>query len=108
MNALDIILMVILLLSGIFLAIAVLMQSSKSHQLSGTIAGGAETFLGKEKGTRVDKLLKRLTPIVGAVFVLVVLVMYFKQPDYTYSTAGTDLWKDISEFANIFKDTTTN
>ena len=39
---------IILILASLFLIVAVLMQSSKSHRLSGTIAGGAETFFGKK------------------------------------------------------------
>ena len=38
---------IVLILAAIFLVVAVLMQSGKSHNLSGTIAGGAETFFGK-------------------------------------------------------------
>ena len=52
------------------------MQSGTDKRLSGAIAGGADTFLGKERGSRLDKLLNILTPIVAGVFALVVIVMY--------------------------------
>ena len=45
---------VLLIIMGIFLIISVLMQSSKNHRLSGSIAGGAETFFGKQKGKTLD------------------------------------------------------
>ena len=70
---------ILLILAAIFLVVAVLMQSGKSHNLSGTIAGGAETFFGKSKATTMDKKLSKLTTIVAIVFVVLVLVSYFMQ-----------------------------
>lgn len=71
----------ILILASIFLVVAVLMQSSKSHRLSGTIAGGAETFFGKTKGSSIDKKLSKLTTIVAIIFAVLVLVVYLVQDD---------------------------
>ncbi len=85
MQVLDIILVSLMLATGLFVIFAVLMQHGKSHGLSGTIAGGAETFFGKEKGRRIDKVFNKLTTIAAAVFLLLVLIVYFKQPDYTYN-----------------------
>ena len=70
---------IVLILAAIFLVVAVLMQSGKSHNLSGTIAGGAETFFGKSKASTMDKKLSKLTPIVAIVFVVLVLVAYLTQ-----------------------------
>ena len=50
--------MIALLALGVLLTVAVLMQHGKSYGLSGTIAGGAETFFGKDKGGRIDKALE--------------------------------------------------
>ena len=76
-------LQIALLILGVVLTIAVLMQHGKSYGLSGTIAGGAETFFGKEKGRRIDRVLSRVTTVMGAIFVLVVLLVYVFQPgDY--------------------------
>ena len=47
MNVVEIIIGIALLLMAIFLVAAILMQSGKDKRLSGTIAGGAETFFGK-------------------------------------------------------------
>ena len=71
---------VLLIIMGIFLIISVLMQSSKNHRLSGSIAGGAETFFGKQKGKTLDALFNKLTTVVTIVFVLLVLVLYVIQP----------------------------
>ncbi len=70
---------IILIITAIFLIIAVLMQQGKNHNLSGAIAGGAETFFGKSKGSTLDKKLSKLTTIVAVVFVIVVLISYLSQ-----------------------------
>lgn len=75
----DIALGIILMVAAVFLIVAVLMQSGKSHRLSGTIAGGAETFFGKTKGKSIDKMFATLTTIVSVVFVVLVIVVYIFQ-----------------------------
>lgn len=87
----DIVFGIILLVSGVFLIIAVLMQSGKSHNLSGTIAGGAETFFGKTKGKTIDKMLGKITTIVAVFFVVIVVIMYVIQPE---TGVDFDKWLD--------------
>ena len=94
------ILMGVLLAMGAFLIVAVLMQHGKDHGLSGTIAGGAETFFGKDKGTRIDRMLGKLTTIVGIIFVVIVIVVYVVQPDYSSDYANVELWQGNSSFWN--------
>jgi len=76
---------IVLILSALFLIVAVLMQHGKSHNLSGTIAGGAETFFGKSKGSTLDKKLSKLTTIVAIVFCVLVLVSYLIQDTTDFS-----------------------
>ncbi|MHB8916991.1 MAG: preprotein translocase subunit SecG [Desulfocucumaceae bacterium] len=52
---------------------AVLLQSGKSAGLSGSIAGGAETFFGKKKG--LDELLGKATMVVGILFAVTSVVL---------------------------------
>ena len=78
---------ILLILAAIFLVVAVLMQSGKSHNLSGTIAGGAETFFGKSKASTLDKKLSKATTIVAIVFVVLVLVSYLVQNHASYTAA---------------------
>ena len=66
----------VMIVLSVFLVIAVLMQSGKDSNLSGTIAGGAETFLGKSKGKTVDRILSKATTVVSIIFVVLVLVVY--------------------------------
>ena len=79
MSAIEWIFGSILLFFAVFLVVAVLLQHGKSHHLSGTIAGGAETFFGKEKGRTIDKLLSTITSIVAVLFVVAVLLLYILQ-----------------------------
>ena len=84
---------VLLIIMGIFLIISVLMQSSKDHRLSGSIAGGAETFFGKQKGKTLDALFNKLTTVVTIIFVILVLVLYVIQPEqnpYTQTIPSND------------------
>ena len=70
------IMMGLLIVSGIFLVVAVLLQQGKSKGgLSGTIVGGAETFYGKDKTMQRDRMLSRLTTITAIVFVVLVLTL---------------------------------
>ena len=75
MTGLEITLGIILLVFAVFLVVAVLLQSSKDQGM-GVIAGAAESFLGKDRNSRLDKLLNKLTPIIAGVFAVIVLVMY--------------------------------
>ena len=90
----------VLLLSAVFIIVAVIFQKSADEGLSGTIAGGNETFYGKEKSAHTDKLWFRLTLIASIIFVLAVLMTYVIQPDYDGSAALDD-WKNWSEYSDI-------
>jgi len=58
----------------------VLLQDNKSSKLSGTIAGGSETFLGKHSGKNRDKKLNKYTAILAIAFVVIVFALYLIQP----------------------------
>ena len=66
----------ILLALALALVILVLMQQGKDRKLSGAIAGGSDTFYGKNKGADKDKILSVVTGIVAVVFVGIVIAMY--------------------------------
>ncbi|MBO5879432.1 MAG: preprotein translocase subunit SecG [Clostridia bacterium] len=101
----EYILLGVLLLAALFLVVAVTMQKSGDEGLSGTIAGGSETYYGKDKSARREKILGKWTLIVALVFALVVLVVYVIQPDYPMFETEVDSWKNISgisEFSYLF------
>ncbi len=81
MDTVDVVLGILLLVAAVFLIIAVLMQSGKSHHLSGTIAGGADTFFGKTKGKTIDRMLSKITAVVAVIFALLVITVYVIQDD---------------------------
>ena len=64
---------VIQVLCGLFLIAVVLQQSGKSAGLSGAIAGGADTFLSKNKAKTVDAKLAKWTKWVAIAFMLLTL-----------------------------------
>lgn len=80
----ELVLGIILLVAAVFLVVAVLLQEGKSNNLSGTIAGGSETFLGKSKSRTLDKKLSRLTTVVAIVFVVIVVGVYVTQNETDY------------------------
>lgn len=77
MTGTEIVIGILLLIMALFLIVSILMQSGKSKRLSGSIAGGAETFFGKQKGQAIDKTLSKVTNVVALIFVVLVLVLLF-------------------------------
>lgn len=77
MSALNIVLTILQVLSGLALTVIVLMQSGKSAGLSGSISGGADTFLSKGKAKTLDAKLARWTKWFALAFVLLTLVLHF-------------------------------
>lgn len=70
-------LIVVHVIISLALIIVVLMQHGKQQGLSGAIAGGAETFFGKNKGRTVDAMLKKFTSVIAALFIVSSVVLAF-------------------------------
>lgn len=64
------IVMVLHIISSLVLIAVVLLQSGKSAGLSGSIAGGAETFFGKNKGRTIDAILEKWTAAFAILFLI--------------------------------------
>ena len=71
----KLVLTVIQVLLALFLIVVVLLQESKTSGLSGAIAGGADTFLSKNKAKSWDAKLARWTKWVAIGFVVLTLVI---------------------------------
>lgn len=71
----EIALGIVMIVLSLALTLMVLFQSARDRRLSGTIAGGAETFFGKTKGTSIDKLLGKLTIVVSILSVIVAIAL---------------------------------
>lgn len=61
---------IVQIIVALILVVIVLMQSGKTQGISGAIAGGAETFFGKNKGRTIDGILSKITSIVAVLFII--------------------------------------
>ncbi len=77
MSTPQIILSVVYFIVAVLLVAIVILQSGKSAGLSGSIGGGAETFLSKNKAKSLDGRLAKLTKWVAILFMVLTLVICF-------------------------------
>lgn len=70
---LKIILTVVQVLFSIGIITTILLQSGKASGLSGAIAGGAQSLLGKKKG--LDEFLNKLSIVFATGFLLLSLLL---------------------------------
>lgn len=64
----EIVLGIVLIITSISLVVVVLLQEGRQAGLSGAIAGGAETFLGKNKSKTIEQKLVKITKILAGIF----------------------------------------
>ena len=64
----EIVLGIVLIITSIALVAIVLLQEGRQAGLSGAIAGGAEQFLGKNKGKTIEQKLVKITKILAGIF----------------------------------------
>ena len=62
---LEYVLLAVLLLSAVFIIVAVIFQKSSDEGLSGTISGGSETYYGKDKSVQTGKKLFKISLETG-------------------------------------------
>jgi len=62
------------ILSSIGIIVVVILQQGRQAGLSGAIAGGAETFFGKNKGRSIEARLAKVTKIIATAFFLIAFV----------------------------------
>ena len=101
MLILEIILLCVLLVCALIITGAVVLQKS-NEGLSGTIAGGSETYYGKDKANQTGKKLFKVTLVASVIFALAVLAVYIIQPDYSYTM---NTWKEsyFNSYYDMFK-----
>lgn len=83
-------LIIIHLIISLILVVIVLLQHGKQEGLSGAIAGGAETFFGRNKGRTVDAMLKKVTSVVAILFIISSLALVY------VATKSNDTAKDAA------------
>ena len=74
MAVLKMILTIVFILVSIVLTVVVLMQQGKNAGL-GALAGGSETYWGKNKGRSMEGVLDKATKILIAVFIILAAVL---------------------------------
>ena len=72
---LKLVLTILLVVLDLALIAVVMLQSGKSAGLSGAIAGGADTFLSKNKAKSVDAKLAKMTKWVAIAFMVLALIV---------------------------------
>lgn len=70
----EIVLGIVLIITSLALVAIVLLQEGRQAGLSGAIAGGAETFLGKGKSKTIEQKLVKITKVLAIVFFVLSLV----------------------------------
>lgn len=68
-------LMVVLAIASIILIISILLQSSNSAGLSGSIGGGAEQLFGKKKSQGYEGILNKISTVAAILFIVLSLVL---------------------------------
>ncbi|MDO4869573.1 MAG: preprotein translocase subunit SecG [Bacillota bacterium] len=66
---------IILLIASIVLTASILLQSSNSAGLSGSIGGGAEQLFGKKRSSGYDALLSKISTVTAVLFIVISLVL---------------------------------
>lgn len=69
----QIVINILLVISALVMTVTVLLQSGQAQGL-GAIAGGAETFFGKNKARSVEGKLALITKICAVIFVVMSLI----------------------------------
>ena len=75
MNALHTILTIIQVILAVGLVVIVTIQSGKSAGLSSAIAGGDNSFMGKNKSKALDAKLAGATKWIGAAFLVLTFAL---------------------------------
>lgn len=70
---------VILVIAALVLIASILLQSGKSAGLSGSIGGGAEQLMGKNKARAYDKVFDKITKVAAVLFILCALGLVIVQ-----------------------------
>ncbi len=71
----SIALKIILALVSIILIITILLQSSNSAGLSGSIGGGAEQLFGKKKSQGYDAILGKISAVAAILFIVISIIL---------------------------------
>ncbi len=94
-------LIIIHVIISVILIVSVLMQHGKQQGLSGAIAGGAETFFGKNKGRTIDGVLKKVTAVVAVLFVITSIGLAAFSAAGNKTTDDQEIQTTVDEAGNV-------
>ena len=66
---------IVLAVVSVVLIISILLQSSNSAGLSGSIGGGAEQLFRKKKSQGYDAILSKISTVTAVLFIVISLVL---------------------------------
>ena len=66
---------IVLALVSVILTISILLQSSNSAGMSGSIGGGAEQLFGKKKSQGYDAILSKVSTVTAVLFIVLSLIL---------------------------------
>ena len=66
---------IVLALVSVILTISILLQSSNSAGMSGSIGGGAEQLFGKRKSQGYDAILSNVSTVTAVLFIVLSLIL---------------------------------
>ena len=75
MFSMSMVLTVLQVICSLAMVAIVMLQSGKSAGLSGAIAGGADTFLSKNKAKSLDAKLAKMTKWVAIAWVVITIAL---------------------------------
>jgi preprotein translocase subunit SecG len=76
METLEIILTVVQVIASLALIVVIMLQSGKESGLTSALVGGtADTYMGKNKGASLDKMLASATKWIALVWALLTLAL---------------------------------
>ncbi len=66
---------IVLALVSVILTISILLQSSNSAGMAGSIGGGAEQLFGKRKSQGYDAILSKVSTVTAVLFIVLSLIL---------------------------------
>lgn len=66
---------IVLAVASVILIISILLQSSNSAGLSGSIGGGAEQLFGKKKSQGYEGILSRISTVSAIIFMILSIIL---------------------------------
>ena len=69
---------IVLLIISVILAIVVMMQEGKEGGLTSSVSGTNETYWSKNKGKSKEAVLRKITAVLGALYLVIALLLSSK------------------------------